>query len=175
MNSQVNLRNSHRSDFKECGVGNRYPITQMIASRISTSPLFYIYTFHRVLLKLDGAIFRSILNTQSISLASSPSALQPFSPTAPSKHLNKNNHLNLTTTPLPVRPFFDLPSSTRNPQPSALPINPPDQPTLQMPPPHPPTPYVTLISNDGFEFILRRESACIAGTINRMLDPSSTF
>jgi hypothetical protein len=33
--------------------------------------------------------------------------------------------------------------------------------------------YVTLVSCDGFEFILPRSSACISGTIRRMLDPSS--
>ncbi|MCJ1311925.1 hypothetical protein MMC25_005598 [Agyrium rufum] len=32
--------------------------------------------------------------------------------------------------------------------------------------------YVTLVSNDGFEFIVRREAACVAGTIKRMLDPT---
>lgn len=35
------------------------------------------------------------------------------------------------------------------------------------------SPYVTLISNDGFEFIIRREAACVAGTIKKMLDPQS--
>ncbi|MCJ1422963.1 Transcription elongation factor B (SIII), polypeptide 1 (15kDa, elongin C), partial [Sticta canariensis] len=35
--------------------------------------------------------------------------------------------------------------------------------------------YVTLISSDGFEFIVRRESACVAGPIKRMLDPTSNF
>ena len=36
--------------------------------------------------------------------------------------------------------------------------------------------YVTLISNDGFEFIVRREAAYVAGTIKKMLDPiSQTF
>lgn len=36
-----------------------------------------------------------------------------------------------------------------------------------------PSAFVTLVSNDGFEFIVRRESACVAGTIKRMLDPTS--
>lgn len=36
-----------------------------------------------------------------------------------------------------------------------------------------PSPYVTLISNDGYEFIVSRDAACIAGTIKKMLDPQS--
>ncbi|KAJ5102274.1 hypothetical protein NUU61_004496 [Penicillium alfredii] len=35
--------------------------------------------------------------------------------------------------------------------------------------------YVTLVSCDGFEFIIPRSAACISGTIRRMLDPSSNF
>ncbi|CAD0029692.1 unnamed protein product [Aureobasidium pullulans] len=31
--------------------------------------------------------------------------------------------------------------------------------------------YVTLVSNDGFEFLVQRTSACISGAIKRMLDP----
>ena len=31
--------------------------------------------------------------------------------------------------------------------------------------------WVTLVSSDGFEFIIQREPAMIAGTIRRMLDP----
>ena len=34
--------------------------------------------------------------------------------------------------------------------------------------------FVTLVSNDGFEFIIRRQSAYVAGTIKRMLDPTSS-
>ncbi|MCJ1251750.1 hypothetical protein MMC30_008987 [Trapelia coarctata] len=41
--------------------------------------------------------------------------------------------------------------------------------------PAPPSEYVTLISNDGFGFIVRRDSACMAGAIKRMLDPTSGF
>lgn len=37
------------------------------------------------------------------------------------------------------------------------------------------SPYVTLVSSDGFEFHVRRSAACISGTIRRMLDPSSNF
>lgn len=33
--------------------------------------------------------------------------------------------------------------------------------------------YVTLISNDGFEFKVQRSSACLSGAIKRMLDPTS--
>ncbi|KAK5130333.1 elongin C [Cryomyces antarcticus] len=33
------------------------------------------------------------------------------------------------------------------------------------------TDYVTLVSNDGFEFVVQRSSACIAEAIKRMLDP----
>ena len=39
--------------------------------------------------------------------------------------------------------------------------------------PSEPSHYVTLISNDGFEFIVRRDAACVAGTIRKMLDPQS--
>lgn len=35
------------------------------------------------------------------------------------------------------------------------------------------TEYVTLVSNDGFEFIVKRSCANIAGAIQRMLDPKS--
>ncbi len=35
------------------------------------------------------------------------------------------------------------------------------------------SPYVTLISSDGFEFIVSRDAACVAGTIKKMLDPHS--
>ncbi|KAJ5239107.1 transcription elongation factor B polypeptide 1 [Penicillium chermesinum] len=35
--------------------------------------------------------------------------------------------------------------------------------------------YVTLVSRDGFEFILEREQACVSGTISRMLDPKNGF
>lgn len=40
-------------------------------------------------------------------------------------------------------------------------------------PPSPPSTHVTLISSDGFEFIVKREAACVAGTIRKMLDPQS--
>jgi len=33
--------------------------------------------------------------------------------------------------------------------------------------------YVTLISSDGFEFVVLRDAACISGAIKRMLDPQS--
>ncbi|TVY67522.1 Elongin-C [Lachnellula suecica] len=35
--------------------------------------------------------------------------------------------------------------------------------------------YVTLISSDGFEFVVLREAACISGAIKRMLDPKNAF
>ncbi|KAK0109777.1 hypothetical protein ONS95_002453 [Cadophora gregata] len=35
--------------------------------------------------------------------------------------------------------------------------------------------YVTLISSDGFEFVVLREAACISGAIKKMLDPKSSF
>ncbi|KAJ5371372.1 Elongin-C [Penicillium cataractarum] len=35
--------------------------------------------------------------------------------------------------------------------------------------------FVTLVSCDGFEFIIPRSAACISGTIRRMLDPTSKF
>lgn len=35
--------------------------------------------------------------------------------------------------------------------------------------------YVTLISSDGFEFVVLREAACHSGAIKRMLDPKSGF
>jgi len=33
--------------------------------------------------------------------------------------------------------------------------------------------YVTLVSSDGFEFVVLRDAACISGAIKRMLDPKS--
>jgi hypothetical protein len=33
--------------------------------------------------------------------------------------------------------------------------------------------YVTLVSSDGFEFVVLREAACVSGAIKRMLDPKS--
>jgi len=33
--------------------------------------------------------------------------------------------------------------------------------------------YVTLVSSDGFEFVVLREAACKSGAIRRMLDPKS--
>lgn len=36
-----------------------------------------------------------------------------------------------------------------------------------------PSPYVTLVSADGFEFHVRRSAACVSGTIRRMLDVQS--
>lgn len=36
----------------------------------------------------------------------------------------------------------------------------------------PPSAYVTLVSNDGFEFKILREAACIAGTIKKAFDQS---
>jgi len=33
------------------------------------------------------------------------------------------------------------------------------------------TDYVTLVSNDGFEFKVRRSAACVADAIRKMLDP----
>jgi transcription elongation factor B subunit 1 len=36
-----------------------------------------------------------------------------------------------------------------------------------------PSPFVTLISSDDFEFHVRRSAACVSGTIRRMLDPQS--
>lgn len=35
--------------------------------------------------------------------------------------------------------------------------------------------FVTLVSSDGFEFVIPRSAACVSGTIRRMLDPASTF
>lgn len=37
------------------------------------------------------------------------------------------------------------------------------------------TEYVTLVSNDGYEFKLLRSAACIAGTIKKALDPMCTL
>ena len=33
--------------------------------------------------------------------------------------------------------------------------------------------YVTLVSRDGYEYIVRRSAACVSGTIARMLDSRS--
>lgn len=35
--------------------------------------------------------------------------------------------------------------------------------------------YITLISSDGFEFIVKRDAANVSGTIRKMLDPTSMF
>ncbi|KAF2202144.1 transcription elongation factor-like protein B polypeptide 1 [Delitschia confertaspora ATCC 74209] len=35
--------------------------------------------------------------------------------------------------------------------------------------------YVTLVSEDSFEFVVRRSAAIIAGTIRRSLDPTYNF
>jgi len=35
--------------------------------------------------------------------------------------------------------------------------------------------FVTLVSSDGFEFVLPHSTACVSGTIKRMLDSSSKF
>ncbi|KAE8152910.1 putative transcriptional elongation regulator Elc1/Elongin C [Aspergillus avenaceus] len=35
--------------------------------------------------------------------------------------------------------------------------------------------YVTLVSGDGFEYVIPRSTACVSGTIRRMLEPSSQF
>jgi hypothetical protein len=37
------------------------------------------------------------------------------------------------------------------------------------------TEYVTLVSNDGYEFKILRAAACIAGTIKKALDPMCTY
>ncbi|KAK5939158.1 elongin C [Knufia obscura] len=37
------------------------------------------------------------------------------------------------------------------------------------------SPYVTLVSADGFEFHVRRSAACVSGTIRRMLDVQNNF
>jgi len=38
-----------------------------------------------------------------------------------------------------------------------------------------PSEWVTLVSNDGFEFHIRRSAACVSGTLRRMLDTQSAF
>lgn len=38
-----------------------------------------------------------------------------------------------------------------------------------------PSPFVTLVSSDGFEFHVRRSAACVSATIRRMLDLQSTL
>ncbi|KAF2227078.1 transcriptional elongation regulator Elc1/Elongin C [Elsinoe ampelina] len=35
--------------------------------------------------------------------------------------------------------------------------------------------YVTLVSSDGYEFVVQRSAAVISGAIKRMLDPNSGF
>lgn len=37
------------------------------------------------------------------------------------------------------------------------------------------TQYVTLVSSDGFEFVIPREAACVSGALKRMLDPKSVL
>ncbi|EXJ94229.1 transcription elongation factor B, polypeptide 1 [Capronia coronata CBS 617.96] len=38
-----------------------------------------------------------------------------------------------------------------------------------------PSPFVTLVSSDGFEFHVRRSAACVSATIRRMLDMQNNF
>jgi len=38
-----------------------------------------------------------------------------------------------------------------------------------------PTEYVTLVSNDGYEFKILRSAANIAGTLKKALDPTCTL
>ncbi|KEF53062.1 transcription elongation factor B, polypeptide 1 [Exophiala aquamarina CBS 119918] len=38
-----------------------------------------------------------------------------------------------------------------------------------------PSPFVTLVSADGFEFHIRRSAACVSATIRRMLDLQNNF
>jgi len=38
-----------------------------------------------------------------------------------------------------------------------------------------PSKYITLISQEGFEFVMLRESAMVSPLIRRMLDPRSQF
>ena len=38
-----------------------------------------------------------------------------------------------------------------------------------------PAEFVTLASNDGFEFVIPRSAACVSGTLRRMLEPSSQY
>lgn len=33
--------------------------------------------------------------------------------------------------------------------------------------------YVTLVSNDGYQFVVKRSAACVSGALRRMLDPKS--
>ncbi|KAI9787152.1 MAG: hypothetical protein M1839_003387 [Geoglossum umbratile] len=35
--------------------------------------------------------------------------------------------------------------------------------------------YVTLVSSDGYQFVVRRSAACVSGALKRMLDPKSNF
>lgn len=37
------------------------------------------------------------------------------------------------------------------------------------------TDYVTLVSSDGFSFVVQRSSACLSGAIKRMLDPACAY
>jgi transcription elongation factor B subunit 1 len=36
-----------------------------------------------------------------------------------------------------------------------------------------PSKYITLVSNDGFEFVVLREAACVSSTISRMLSTAN--
>ena len=33
--------------------------------------------------------------------------------------------------------------------------------------------YVTLVSSDGYQFVVKRSAACVSGALKRMLDPKS--
>ncbi|KAI9774284.1 MAG: Transcription elongation factor B (SIII), polypeptide 1 (15kDa, elongin C) [Geoglossum simile] len=35
--------------------------------------------------------------------------------------------------------------------------------------------YVTLVSSDGYQFVVKRSAACVSGALKRMLDPKSNF
>lgn len=38
-----------------------------------------------------------------------------------------------------------------------------------------PSEFVTIVSNDGYEFVIRRSAAYVSGALRRMLNPNSTF
>jgi len=83
------------------------------------------------------------------------------------------------TSFLPNLPHHDPPFPHQFPPLTNIPPLPfPLPPTASKPPTMPPptpSPYVTLISSDGFEFIVSRDAAYVAGTIRKMLDPTSNF
>lgn len=104
---------------------------------------------------------------RSPSSTTTTSHFFPFQSSSPRPTLSPS--ISSSHQPPPPTP---LPPTNIPPLPFPLPPTAPKPPTM---PPPTPSPYVTLISSDGFEFIVSRDAAYVAGTIRKMLDPTSNF